>query len=292
MLNFDWYRSFVAVYQIGTVSGAAEARSLTQPAITQHLAALEAAVGEPLFQRTPRKMLPTERGKELYTQIVQALEKLEKVSQQLKLTSSPESPILRLAAPREYFYEQIMAKLLPLPVRWRTHFGLAPALLKELEQGETDLVIACQRLPSDQLIYLKLDEEDFWLIGPPDFKMPDFGTVEPSRELEDFLKNQFWLSYGIELPVIRRFWHICFGHHPDFEASLILPDLHALLKAVQMGVGITLSPDYLVRSAVEAGLVKRIWRSPKPILNEIWLAYRKVDRNRPELAPVLEALAG
>jgi len=66
MVDFEWYRSFIAVYRSGTVTGAAKARLLTQPAISQHIAALESASGHALFQRTPRKMIPTEHGKVLY----------------------------------------------------------------------------------------------------------------------------------------------------------------------------------------------------------------------------------
>ena len=63
MVHLEWYRSFVNVYQVGTVSGAAEVLHLTQPAVSQHIAALESTLGTVLFQRMPRRMLPTEAGK-------------------------------------------------------------------------------------------------------------------------------------------------------------------------------------------------------------------------------------
>ena len=65
MINLEWYRSFIEVYRVGTVSGAAQVLHLTQPAVSQHVAALESALGNPLFQRTPRRMVPTEAGQRL-----------------------------------------------------------------------------------------------------------------------------------------------------------------------------------------------------------------------------------
>ncbi|MFP3490175.1 LysR family transcriptional regulator, partial [Staphylococcus sp. SIMBA_130] len=59
MIDFEWYRSFISIYKHGSVSAAAKARFLTQPAMSPHLSALEAEVGEPLFTRAPRKMIPT-----------------------------------------------------------------------------------------------------------------------------------------------------------------------------------------------------------------------------------------
>ncbi|HEX2619495.1 MAG TPA: LysR family transcriptional regulator, partial [Phototrophicaceae bacterium] len=80
MIDFEWYRSFIAVYQAGTVSAAAEQRQMTQPAISQHLAALEKTLNTSLFQRTPRQMIPTSEGQALYTRIVGAVEQLEQAS--------------------------------------------------------------------------------------------------------------------------------------------------------------------------------------------------------------------
>ncbi|TYS67493.1 LysR family transcriptional regulator [Sutcliffiella horikoshii] len=88
MSDFERYRSFISVYKHGSLSAATKARILTHPAMSQHFAALEAELEEPLFVRAPRKMIPTEKGKELYTKIVLLNEKLEstKVSQYPKLS--------------------------------------------------------------------------------------------------------------------------------------------------------------------------------------------------------------
>jgi DNA-binding transcriptional LysR family regulator len=45
MVNLEWYRSFVQVYRVGTVSKAAEMLHLTQPAVSQHIAAFEQFLG-------------------------------------------------------------------------------------------------------------------------------------------------------------------------------------------------------------------------------------------------------
>ena len=102
MVNFEWYRSFIAVYRSGTVTGAAKARSLTQPAISQHIVALETTIKQSLFQRTPRKMIPTEHGKELYSCMAPSMDSLEKVSITLRDTSIKKIPTLRLGIPLDY----------------------------------------------------------------------------------------------------------------------------------------------------------------------------------------------
>lgn len=55
----DWnlYRSFLAVLREGSLSAAARRLGSTQPTVGRHLDALEAALGTPLFRRTPQGLV-------------------------------------------------------------------------------------------------------------------------------------------------------------------------------------------------------------------------------------------
>lgn len=55
-------RSFVTVANVGTVSRAAQQLNIAQPAVSQHIHALERQLGVKLFEREPRGMTPTEAG--------------------------------------------------------------------------------------------------------------------------------------------------------------------------------------------------------------------------------------
>jgi DNA-binding transcriptional LysR family regulator len=57
----DWnlYRVFLAVMQTGSLSGAARTLGTTQPSVGRHVAALEQALGQPLFTRSPQGLHPT-----------------------------------------------------------------------------------------------------------------------------------------------------------------------------------------------------------------------------------------
>src|SRR6478609_3592707 len=103
MGSLEWYRSFVHVCRQGTVSAAARSLGLTQPAVSQHLAGLEAALGERLFQRTSKRMLLTEHGQRLYARVTDAVEALEAVSSPRDSVAS-----IRLGAPHEFFEARVL----------------------------------------------------------------------------------------------------------------------------------------------------------------------------------------
>jgi DNA-binding transcriptional LysR family regulator len=57
--SWELYRSFLAVFREGSLSGAARALSLTQPTIGRHLDALEEALSVALFTRSQSGLRPT-----------------------------------------------------------------------------------------------------------------------------------------------------------------------------------------------------------------------------------------
>lgn len=65
-LDLNLLRVFVAVASAGSVTGAAQQLYLTQPAVSAALRRLTSAVGAPLFARSGRGVVLTQRGQRLY----------------------------------------------------------------------------------------------------------------------------------------------------------------------------------------------------------------------------------
>jgi DNA-binding transcriptional LysR family regulator len=286
MVNLEWYRSFVAIYRSGTVSGAAQVLHLTQPAVSQHLAALESALGQQLFQRLPRKMLPTVEGKSLYTQVVASIEKLESISDHTLLVDTPQ--VFRLGTPPEFFAERLLPLLSPNG-RYQIRFGLAPDLIEQLRAGQLDAVIATQKISGAELEYQLLAEENFWLVAPPDTLMPMTAEILSGDLviLERWLRTQPLIAYSEELPIVRRFWRVVFGRRLDIMPTLVLPDLCMIRQSIAAGFGFSVLPDYLCVEMVKSQNLRVLMRPTTPVTNQIWLAYRKSQSQSAHIALLL-----
>ncbi|PSB50172.1 LysR family transcriptional regulator, partial [Chroococcidiopsis cubana CCALA 043] len=270
--------SFMAVYRVGTVSGAAQVLNLTQPAVSQHLAALEKELKISLFQRTPRRMIPTPGGMRLYNQIADSIEQLESVVS--KISPASMSQIVRLGAPQEFFMERILGRLPKSDDNYYTvTFGLAQTLIKQLVSGNLDLVISTLQIQKSEIVYQPLFEEKFWLVGPKDVNIPNIpdASNEGLITLEKWLTTQSIISYSEELPIIRRFWRTVFGRRIAVDPKLIIPDLRGIRQAVELGLGISVLPDYLCENSVEENRFTLILNPKRPVMNVIWLAFRKSD---------------
>lgn len=283
MIDFEWYRSFIHVYQQRSVSAAARIRFLTQPAVSQHIAALEAELETSLFIRAPRQMIPTDAGTALYTQVVGLIDRLEELSLEMKYEAGQQSrPVLKFGGPTEFVTHGIVPKL-PLDVaQFTVVFDLTVPLLQRLLANELDFIIATKRIDEPGVQYVPIADERFHLIAP-------IGYDAPEADLKDWMDRQCWISYGLELPIIRRYYQTQFGERPGIRPEMILPNVDAILKAIEAGHGISVLPDYLVEAAVSARRVQRI--APERFAtNQLYVAYRTDSRHDPVLQQVIVAL--
>lgn len=60
--SWDLYRTFAAVLEAGSLSGAARRLGITQPSVARHIEALEQMIGGTLFLRSQRGLSPTDRA--------------------------------------------------------------------------------------------------------------------------------------------------------------------------------------------------------------------------------------
>ncbi|MDG4657340.1 LysR family transcriptional regulator [Ectobacillus antri] len=288
MIDFEWYRSFISIYQHRSVSGAAKARILTQPAMSQHLAALEAEVGEPLFIRAPRKMIPTDKGKELYSKLVPLIESLEKATLEIRHASYDVAvPVIRIGSPGEYFTKNALQKIKHLNIRYTVQFGVAGELLELLQRDEVDFIISPQKSQTPGITYTQLEDERFVVVVPPDYTVDYKGITE----IEAWLKEQRWLSYGLELPIIRRYWQTHFGKRPDFQPFHVMPDLRAILEAIENGMGISVLPTYLIEESIRLRKVKIMFQHLH-VHNIIYAGYKTEMKDDPVISQLIQSLQG
>ena len=88
----------LAVRDHGSLAGAAVSLNLAAPAVTKRLAALEARLGQRLFQRTTRRVSPTAEGEAVCASAVPLLEGFKTLETQLQERHKEPTGRIRLAA--------------------------------------------------------------------------------------------------------------------------------------------------------------------------------------------------
>jgi DNA-binding transcriptional LysR family regulator len=291
MARPDWLRTFVAIYRAGSVTEGARVRALSQPAASQQLSGLEAAIGAALFIRTAEGMTPTDRGRVLYAEVVSALDQLELVLTGLDAghVEHAQSP-LRVGSSAEFFSARVLPSMAETDLSLVAHFGSDDDLVARVERGELDTAITSRTPPRRSLAAVQIGEKRFVLVTAKSAAPDDeFASL---REVGDWLAERSWVAYSLELPITRRFWQMHLGRPFAARLRLVAPDLRAVLGAVERGLGCSLLPAFVCAESLEQGRIVEVHPVSDLIAPEPWYyCFREGEATRPPVALLLSALS-
>lgn len=256
MLDLYKLRLFVAVANHQSLSKAAEAHYMSQSAMSQHIAQLEAYLGRTLFARHRRGVILTADGEKLYAYAVQICHLVAEAELALvQITAESEGELSIGATPNISTYR--------LPV-WTSDFtGRYPRLHLRVQTDITAHIIRDVTLG-------KLD------IGLIEGEIhPDHAENVHIHRLESIAQvvvvgraHPFWGRESVSLDELRhqkiimrplnsqsRQWleGILKAHGVKPAVLLETDNIESMKRMVQTGDSITILPDYTIADAVKTG---------------------------------------
>lgn len=286
MVNLEWYRTFKAIYKTGTLTGAADALFISQPGVSLHLSSLEAYVGYKLFDRTGRKMTPTERGKVLFNAILEPLSKLEEVEKNFQKSTEKHTPTISVGMCFETFQTTLEQYVSSLPFNLIISFGEYPEMLDKLDKGILDLIITPKKGNSPNIFHEAFSSEQIILVGGKEIDADDFINVLKTKnisEVEDWLKNQKWYGTTGDMEHLFQFWLTNFGHKPNFRPNYIVPNLNSIIRCLKSGAGLAVVPDFLCKNELEQQEIQLIWEGSEKLENTLYFGVRKKTNYQKEI---------
>src|SRR3954453_17362514 len=163
-VDLELLRTVVAIHRTGTLTAAAAALGRSQPTVTAQLRSLERQLGQQLFERAPRGVVPTAVADELVARVAPHVDALARVAERGTGSGDPSGRPVHLAGPAELTAVRVLPALAPLvrgAVRLRVTVGLADDLLTGLSAGRFDLVVATVRPRGRETRAVPLTDEEF-----------------------------------------------------------------------------------------------------------------------------------
>lgn len=282
MINLEWLRTFRTVYEQGSITKAAEALFISQPGASLHLSSLESFVGYKLFERKPRKLIPTEKGKLLYNAVVGPLLQLQEVEKNFQKTTREDIPTVTVGMCFETFQVSLEKYLPEINFNLIAEFGDYPELLKKLEQGIVDIVVTPKKQDVKGIVYHPFSQEHIILAAGKGTDTSGFRSALESRDsttLLQWLANQIWYGIAGDNEHLHNFWKLNFNSYPDFRPNYIVPNILSIVRSLNVSPGLAIIPDFLCRLEVEQGNIKVLWSGFKPLTNTLYFASRKHSVN-------------
>ena len=281
--SWDLYRTFLAILEEGSLSGAARALGLTQPTIARHLDALEASLGLELFVRSQQGLSPTEAAMELRPHA----EMLAATTSALLRTASGHGSEVR-GAVRLSASEVIGVEVLPaiLAELRRVHPALTFELVlsnavDNLLRRDADIAIRMVEPAHEALVVQRIGEITVGLYARRDY-LERHGTPESLADL----RAHSIIGFDQETPAIRsmklRVPEFDTGHFA-FRADSDLAQMAAMRAGFGIGgcqVPIARREPELVRLLPDAFALKL----------GVWVVMHENLRSTPRYRAVFDAL--
>ena len=145
-INFELYKVFCEVANEKSISKAAEKLLISQPAVTQSIKTLEDQLGGKLFIRTPKGVILTSEGEELYKYIKEGMNYFINCTNNFTSLKNLESGVINIGATTVIAEHYLMQYLEKFHTKYpnvdiNIHNDLTDNLIKELRNGNLDIII-------------------------------------------------------------------------------------------------------------------------------------------------------
>src|SRR6476646_804640 len=249
-MNLRDLRYLVALAEHKHFGRAATASFVSQPTLSTQIRKLEEELGVALVERTPRKVLLTEVGREIAQRAREVLNEVEQIRQIARRTKDPESGTVRLG-----IFPTLGPYLLPHVVpKIRERFPRLELLLVEektevvlrmLREGRLDAGVLALPIHDDQLHAEFLFEEPFVLAVPENHEL----SKRKALKMDD-LSDQSLLLLEDGHCLRDQALEVCQLAGASERGGFRATSLETLRQMVAANVGVTLLPVLSIKPPV------------------------------------------
>jgi DNA-binding transcriptional LysR family regulator len=262
----DWnlLRSFIAVFDSGTLTEAARRLGTTQPSVGRHLRELEGLLGETLFTRTPGRLTPTERARALHAATAPMLGAVREAERLLVEGRERIVGAVRVAVSEVHAYyvvTQMLAQLLNDQPELEIELSVSNQA-DNLLRRDADIAVRFFRPEQDDVIARKVGDTELGLYAHESY-LQRYG-MPTAYGLPD---GAFYTGFDRDPTPIAPLLH---GPAPStplqfrFRSDAVL----ARHAAIECGAGIGI---YFTDVAAERPGLKRVLAEQVHLRQEVWL---------------------
>jgi LysR family glycine cleavage system transcriptional activator len=278
-VDLDSLRCFDAAATTLRFRAAAARVHLSPAAFSDRIRRLEESLGVAVLARTTRQVTLTEAGQRLLPLARQALAQVEALRAAAAAPAQPLPFELVVGTRYELGLSWLCPALEPLarkrPERTiHLYNGDTPDLLRRLDRGELDAVVASMRLTSPRLAYAALHPEEYLLVG-----------TDRRLRTRDDARALTLVDVSADLPLFRYFLDALPDAEPwPFARTELMGGIGNIRRRVLDGGGrIAVLPRYFVAADVAAGRLVRLLPKVRPRSDSFRLVWRAGHPREAEL---------
>lgn len=269
MSKIEHLQTFVTVIDENSFAGASKKLGISNAAVSKQISTLEKEIGLQLIQRSTRRLSLTDSGKIYYEfakKIVNDLSEMDNLVSEIRSEPMGRLKVLSQRFFGEKFIIPHLAEFLKKYPKISLELELGERF-PEMEKEHLDLVIGMSITPSQNTIQKTIATTHYVMCASPSY-LEKYGI--PKRP-KDMLQHHY-INHSLRRPHnLIRFKD---GEEILTPPYLLLNDTRAMLDSAIQGIGIIKLHHYMVKDALEQGLLKEILKEFGEPTQPILISYQ------------------
>lgn len=280
MIERSHLRIIRALAEHGSLTAAASALFVTQPALSHQMRYLEQKLGVSLWEKQGRKLRLTQAGQLLLRAAQQLLPVLEQTENTLKAYAEGKQGVLRLGVECHPCYEWlkgiladylVMMPKMDVDIVHKFQFSGLQGLLNY----HIDLLVTPDKVNQTGLVYAPLFDYELVLLIANDHRLAKEGVIS-AKELESELLLTFPVPRE-RLDIFTQFLMPA-GISPQHK---VMESLDIMIQMVALGRGVTVLPDWLANNYQQTMAVTTRRLGQSGVMKTLFAAMREDEKSVP-----------
>lgn len=281
MIEHSHLKIIQALHANGTLTEAANALCLSQPALSHQISYLEKKLGVALWEREGRSLRLTQAGVLLLEVANQVLPVLSQAEQTLAAYSEGRQGILRIGVECYPCFEwltgvigQFMQQLPEIDIDIVQKFQFSG--LEGLLNHHIDVLITPDLVKKDSIDYEILAEYQLVLLVSADHPLTNVKQLTPEH-----LSQETLLTFPVPLERLDILTHFLAPAHREPAKLKQIESLEIMLQMTALKRGVCVLPEWLVDIKNKDLQFKKIRIGRKGLFQKLFLAMRESDKTIP-----------
>lgn len=283
-MNWDDLRYFLALARTGKLIGAATRLQVDHTTVRRRIMALEEALGEALFARSPKGYALTDAGGRLVRHAEEIESRMLIAQGDFDAGQLSLSGVVRVGAPEglgAYVVADAVAALARANPELEIQLIAAPRVMK-LADREVDIAFSVSRPTTGRLKARKITDYRLHLYATEDY-LARRGPVDSIRDLKalrgiGYIPEQIYDEELNYIPQIRE----------DLKPHLTTSSINAQLRMTLAGHGVCILPDFM---AMEHDALRQVLPDRIRITRSFWMVTHEDTGRMEKIRACAEAIA-
>ena len=274
-MNLNYFKTFYYTAKLGSITNAAEALNITQPAASRQIQELQNSYDLMMFDKVGKKMVLTDAGRILYSIAEKLIDIEDEAERAIKDYKNQKSGRIRISA-TESFGNYYLPEMVFLFSRMFPEIQLSIGFLnpedihKNIILMKSDIGFTSRLLESTEIRSTNIVKDKYILAVPPGSELSDLIYFKPSD-----IKNRKFVARQKGTEDRNQFDR--YLEENSIEADIIceVSSYYSVKEYIKKGIGIAIVPKNAVNNEIEDGSLIAIPEKDNNLIRDYYMISHK-----------------